>query len=239
VSVAETTGVAVCQWGTIADWTVAAATFLAVLVALFQDVFRAWVFGPRLNIEVETAPPDCVAVPFHDSRGFLVANSYYVRFRVRNDGRSGAEGVEVYAKEVQRLQSNGQWQRLTTFPTMNLIWADVGGVPMGLIGPGTAKHCNLGRVVDPAKRRAEDYNSKLNLPDDVVSFLFELAVKPNHQGHIIGPGVYRVLLEVSARNATTINRVLTLAIEGPWYPDEATMLKEGLRVQLLRPGGGV
>jgi hypothetical protein len=76
------------NWGTVADWVVAVGTLVLAVVAVFQDSIRAWFYRPRFDVTVKTAPPDCVAVPFTNQAGTVVAHSVYLRVWVENVGNA-------------------------------------------------------------------------------------------------------------------------------------------------------
>jgi len=45
-------------------------------------------------------------------------------------------------------------------------------------------------------------------------------VAPNHHGHIIPPGTYRLDVLVPAENATPKHKIVEIVIAGPWYPPQ-------------------
>jgi hypothetical protein len=214
-------------WGTYADWAVATATLLLAIVAAFQDWLRARWNRPRLAVSARTKPPDCVAVPFTNQHGDLVAQCYYLRLRIQNDSRNQANNVEVYAERLQRRHGHA-WVDVQFFPPMNLRWANAGGAIRLVSIPGrTSRHCDLGHITDPTRRaHLLEENPNLGLHPDQVSFAFDLTVAPNHKGHIIGPGVYRLDVTVTADLAVPLKRVVEIRIGGPWYEDEALMFTE-------------
>ena len=218
------------HWGTIADWVVAATTIILAAVAVFQDWIRSVVFAPRLGITLRTAPPDCVWVPFGSG-----ADTLHVRFYVENTGYQAATDVEVYAKELRRLGSDGRWQRVDAFPPMNLIWADVGGMHVANMAPETGRHCDLGHIMDPAFRHMvpEEFNPSLNLTRDQTSFTFALAAKPNHMGYIVPPATYCLDVLVAARNARTLRETLSIVVDGRWFTTQQQMLASGIHVEVV------
>jgi len=155
---------------------------------------------------------------------------------VENAGYQAAVDVEVYAKGLRRLESDGKWQRVETFPPMNLVWADVGGLHVASMAPQTGRHCDLGHIMDPANRQyaAKELNPKLNLTAAQTSFTFALAVQPNHKGDIIPPGTYRLDVVVAARNARTLLATLGVAVDGRWFKTDTEMLADGIYVYVVR-----
>ena len=55
-------------------------------------------------------------------------------------------------------------------------------------------------------------------------------VAPNHKGHIVGPGEYQLDIRIAAENALPINQTVAISLRGTWYPDETTMLRDGVGV---------
>jgi hypothetical protein len=86
---------------------------------------------------------------------------------------------------------------------MNLVWANHPGLMyFPIIGPrGSQRPCDVGHIIDPADRLdfPEENNTQLGLRPDQVSLAFDVIARPNHQGHIVGPGLYRLDIEVAAR----------------------------------------
>lgn len=97
------------------------------------------------------------------------------------------------------------------------------------------KHCNVGHIVDPARRHLLPYEDspRLDLADQVTSLAFDVTVAPNHKGHIIGPGEYQLDILVAAENARPIKRTVSISLRGTWYADETRMLHDGVGVTVL------
>jgi hypothetical protein len=149
------------------------AVLLALGIALFQDDYRKWRRHPDLHVTVSPSPPDCVLIPFWRNvesdiqigRSFGVGaqaimqlvegNSYYFRIKVQNTGKETARNVEVYAKEL-KVFKDGDWKIVPEFPPMNLIWSNPTPqttLYLPYLEPTTAKHCDIGYIVDPAIRK--------------------------------------------------------------------------------------
>jgi hypothetical protein len=222
--------------GNLAEWAVAIATILLAAVAVFQDWIRSWIFAPALRPSIVTAPPDCVWVPIIDPYGGI-ANTVHARVLISNHGRATALNVEVYARELRRLNQAGTWDRVLTFPPMNLTWADVGGPQVSSIAPMTAKHCDLGHIFDPARRPwlEQEKNPNLVLQPDQTTFSVATVALPNHRGNIIPPGTYRLDVVIAAENATARHATISIDFNGVWYGNEAAMLQNGLHLEILNP----
>lgn len=215
--------------GAVADWVVAFGTLVLALVAVFQDTVRGWFYRPTFQISTKTGPPDCVAGPVNLLDGSFVADSVYLRVWVENVGNATARNVEVYAKELRRRRADTNWERVSAFPPMNLRWANLGTIYFPSIAPEMGKHCDVGHVVDPARRHLlKEDAPRLDLTNQQSSLAFDLMVAPNHRGHIVGPGEYQLDILVAAENVRPKKAKVVINLRGPWYPDEATMLRDGV-----------
>lgn len=218
--------------GSWAEWVGGIGALLVVLLALFGDEFRRWIFGPKLDISVSTEPPDCVRVPVvAGPRGVNVIDTIYVRIRVRNDGHSLAREVQVFAESLMEFAPGQDWQPVRMFPSMNLTWSDLpreADVKLRMffpgLGPTMSKHCDLGRIAFHRDRPlVGDHRQGLDVNSN--AFAFETIVKPNHQGHIVGPGRYQVRLLLAADNARPAVRTIEVVVRPGWNPDDpAAML---------------
>ncbi|MBI3615927.1 MAG: hypothetical protein HY211_05350 [Candidatus Omnitrophica bacterium] len=221
-------------WGTVADWFVVLGTLILAATAVFQETIRGWFYHPRFQVSIKTEPPDCVAVPVTLTDGTFVADSVYLRLWVENIGNATAKNAEVYAKELRRKRADDTWERIDVFPPMNLKWANIGIIYFPNIPPGMGKHCDVGHIVDPARRdRLRENAPRLALINQQTSLAFDLMVAPNHRGHIIGPGEYQLDILVAAENARPIKETIAIDLPGAWYADEAIMLRDGVGVTIV------
>jgi hypothetical protein len=221
-------------WGTVADWFVAGGTLILAAVAVFQETIRGWFYCPEFHVSIKGEPPDCVSVPFSRPDGTFVADSIYLRLWVENVRNATAKNAEVYAKELRRQRLDRTWERVGTFPPMNLKWANLlGAIYFPRIAPEMGKHCDVGHIVDPARRHllGEDA-ARLGLTTQQTSLAFDLMVAPNHRGHIIGPGEYQLDILVAAENVRPLKRTVTISLQGTWDADETTMLRDGVGVSV-------
>jgi hypothetical protein len=222
------------HWGTVADWLVAMGTLVLAVVAIFQDTIRGWVYHPAFRLSTKTEPPDCDAVPFTAQDGTFLAHTVHLRLWVENVGNATAMNAEVYAKELRRQRADGTWERLGAFLPMNLGWSHVGGIYFSRIAPEMGKHCDIGHVTDPAGRHSVGEDAPaLGLTDQQCSMVFNLIVRPNHKGHIVGPGKYRLDILVAADNVRPIKKTIAISLQGPWDANETIMLRDHVGVAVL------
>jgi hypothetical protein len=214
------------------------------IVAIWQDRIRAWLKRPKLAVFANTAPPDCDLTHFNAEYGHqivMIARCYYFRLRIQNNGERLAEKVEVYVERVEKRQVDNTFCIVGNFPPMNLRWAHVGGATRDL-GPGMEKFCDFGYIVDPkALREHPEYFAlevkRRDLEDqNAVVFTTDLEVKPNHGGHVIGPGTYRFFLAVGAANVKPTRRCLEMFFSGSWF-DESRMYSDGIRFRFTDESG--
>ena len=220
------------------DWLLKALTALgtagAVLVALFRDTILRWWRQPVLKITAEVRSPDCVKIPFErkDSitgRVIAKADAYYLRVSVQNDGKEAARSVEVYARSL-RAYRNGAWAEVRQFPPMNLIWSNLGRMYLPILAPNeTRRYCDIAHIIKPSERVSfdgtEDAPKELKgLDPSRVLLSFDLVARPNHRGHIVGPGIYKLQIEIGAENAKSVRTTLEIFVHGEWDENEDEML---------------
>jgi hypothetical protein len=222
------------SWSTLADWLMVFGTLVLAAVALFQDAIRGWFYCPRFRVSAKTEPPDCVAVALTRPDSTFVADSIYLGLWVENVGNATARNAEVYANALQRERADGSWEGVAAFPPMNLKWAHLNSLYFPSIAPKMGKHCNIGHIVDPARRHLlPEEVPRLNLTDQQTTLAFEVVVIPNHKGHIVGPGKYRLEVLIAAENARPVCKTIEISLQGAWYPDQAQMLRDGVGMRIM------
>ncbi len=142
-----------------AQWAAAAATTVAVLVALFKDEFWRRVRRPVLTLRILSESPDCIITPMRRiADGEVVGRALWLRLWIENTGGLRAEKVQVYLSEVCRRQANLTYAPIDGFTPMNLRWSNTDfGRPeiyADGISPKMGKHCDLGRILGPIEGAA-------------------------------------------------------------------------------------
>jgi hypothetical protein len=108
----------------------ALATFLAVLVALFREsIFLRW-RRPKPSVAIKPEPPDSHKTEMRFEDGTTVP-CYMFRLWVANSGKTAAERVQVFARQLLRRHANGDFRSETRFLPMNLLWSHGVGVTLG------------------------------------------------------------------------------------------------------------
>jgi len=221
----------------LAAWVGAAATLLAVVIALFkEEIVRLW-RRPKLTARVLLAAPDChltEIVYTVYAPAFTVKSSpcYYFRIWIENEGRQRATQVQVFASKLERRQADGSYRQVAGFLPMNLRWAHgqtkEGGPEIFAdgISPKMGKHCDLGHIVDPKDRK--DLGQDLQgVPPNQTVLGLDLEVQPNTLSHLLQPGVYHLTVRIAASNANPVTKVIELNHTGDWFPGEQRMFSDG------------
>ena len=141
-------------------------------------------------------------------------------------------------ERVERQQIDGTYKSLDNFPPLNLKWSHVGGSKLDL-SPEFEKFCDLGFIVDPEALRELPLEfeiecrrqTELGGGTEMPVFTFDLEVKPNHGGHIVGKGTYRVHLAIGAANVSVTRACLEMYFPGKWLEPDVQMYSQGLRLR--------
>ncbi len=124
------------RWWTSPDWWVAIGTIGAVIYAIYREGFWAWWHRPKLSLSIKMGRPDCVKTTLTDQKtGKKVADAYFFRMLVKNDGETRAKNAEVYAEKLERRDDGQGFKTVDEFPPMDFKWSHVGR-PLQSISPG-------------------------------------------------------------------------------------------------------
>ncbi|MBI2849216.1 MAG: hypothetical protein HYX88_03700 [Chloroflexi bacterium] len=218
-------------------------TAALAVVAVFQHQIRGWLTRPDLTLSITVSPPDChktllfwqQAVGTLVSLDTRVAEAYYFRLRIGNEGKTSARNVEVFGESLKLSRLDGTLETVDRFLPMNFLWANTKEVYFPSIAPKMWKHCDLGHIVDPKERREMPGEDDPNLPLQPGQSVFslELMVKPHTLSHLIPPGSYQLTVVAAAANADPVRKVIELGIPGTWHEDEADMLARGIGLRVL------
>lgn len=233
------------ELGNLAQWVGAAATLLAVLVALFKTEIVSWWRRPILDVSVHLEPPYCHSTTLHyqvqrTALTFVQAQCYYFRLWVANRGKTRAERVQVFAAKLYRKIADGSFKEDRHFLPMNLRWAhghsrEPGGGPEIYaegISPQMGKHCDLGHIADP-QNRAELSEDLDGVSKASTIFALDLEVNPNTKSNLLAFGTYRLELQVAAANSAPVQRVVEITVTGQWFADERKMFQDGVGLRVV------
>lgn len=234
------------ELGNLAQWVAAAATLLAVLVALFKTEIVSWWRRPILDVSIFLEPPYCHSTTLHytvqrTALTYAQAQCYYFRLWVQNHGKTRAERVQVHAAKLFRKVADGSFREDKHFLPMNLRWAhghsrEPGGGPEIYaegISPRMGKHCDLGHVTDP-QSRAELGEALDGVPQGNTIFALDLEVNPNTKSNLLAPGTYRLELQVAAANSAPMQKVVEITVTGQWFADERKMFQDGIGLRVIQ-----
>jgi len=219
----------------------AIGTILAVVVALGLALFREirdLIKRPSLTLlPIAPGSPDCVKIPTVRREGgdvVATADVYYLRMRVKNQGKSRATEVEVFASRLLKRQADGRFREVESFLPMNLRWAHRGSVLPG-ISPDMYRHCAIAAIFDPEKRSEFPPQNKQwpSVPQDNTILSLSTETRTNDRGYLQPPGTYQLELELVAANAEPESKTLEITLTGAWYNDEHEMFSEGVGIRLL------
>ncbi len=87
---------------TTAQWLVGVGTLALAGITFYVSVGKPWRLRPRLAIEFEQDNPFCRTVLAYSEDDGSLSNTYWLRLRVRNQGRTPAKGCIVKLVEVKR-----------------------------------------------------------------------------------------------------------------------------------------
>jgi hypothetical protein len=231
--------------GETAAWATAIGTLALAFVAVFQDWIRNCLTRPKLKLEIQPSPPDCMRTTFRQTvtiydptsrrpsyESNLEIPCYYFRLCITNTGNCEAREVEIFAKSAKRHHEiKGEFEDVDRFVPMNLLWSNVRKPFLTNLSPQIPKHCDLAHVVRPDKKYAVRHELP-GVPNEQCVLALDLEVEPNTKGHLLGPGFYRLSLVLAAANARPREYLLDIRIAGTWCEDEPRMFGEGIRVRL-------
>ncbi|MFZ2226551.1 MAG: hypothetical protein WA064_03780 [Candidatus Moraniibacteriota bacterium] len=191
----------------------ATITFLAVLVALFQEKIKDWFNLAHLDLDINMNPPDCHQIDLTDQNGVFISKCIYLRIRVVNTKGKAAKNVEIIASNLWEYNNN-RYEIVKTFLPMNLKWSHLGRVKE-IIPPKSFRFCDLGPI-RPFQRGVILKLATIVQPNPVSG-----GVLPN----VIEAGKYKLELLISGDN--TKPKVYTWTVEflDQWSNDETTMLE--------------
>jgi hypothetical protein len=210
----------------------AALTFVLAFVAIFPDRVKRCVFPPDFQVTTITRPPCCVAVKE------VEIDSVYLRILVHNKGPGPAIEPEVYAEGLQRKNTDSSWSTVDQFPPMNLVWSNTDNdIYLKRLSPNQGRYCDVASTYEPVgferTRPAVKHVTK-----GKTSLTFRLRIHPNHNGHIVGPGQYKLRISVAAENCEPQLWDVFIDLKGDWVQDAEVMLKDHVGIwveEISRP----
>jgi len=203
----------------------AIVTFLALLVALFQERIRKFWNRSILDMEISLAPPDCHQISLFNKNGEDFP-SIYIRIKVIHKKGAAGENVEIMPINVFKINKDNKKERLEYFLPISLVWShfqprkNTIRIPVGLF-----RHCDFGHFV-----QAPNNNQAILILDTMVQ---PNPVAEGEIPNIIRPGKYQFELLLSGDNVKPIKKKWKLEFN-EWSDDESIMLNENIKIEEIQ-----
>ncbi|MBM3208709.1 hypothetical protein FJZ40_00235 [Candidatus Shapirobacteria bacterium] len=205
--------------------TLAISTFIAVIVALFQEKIKKHWNKATLDLRIDLNPPDCHQISLIDLRtGKFVGQSIYIRIKVIHRKGGAGENVEIMPINFFRIKGDGKLEKLKHFLPISLAWShfqprtNLSRIPVNLF-----RHCDFGHFVKDLK----DNNKAVLILDTMVQ---PNPVAESEVPNIIKPGKYQFELLLSGDNVKPIKKEWKLEFD-KWSEDEKEMLTKNISIE--------
>lgn len=207
----------------------AAATSLAVLVALFRESLFLWWREPALDVQCRMRSPDCNRMDVNIAEQSFPA--YYLRLWVKNTGRTTAIRVQLFVAEVYLKEADGVFREVKRFLPMNLRWSHGDKIFSDGIAPGMGQHCEFGNITPV--NFPSCFPRPPGLPPNKTRLELETEAKNVQATSSLGPGEYKLRLKLAASNTRPKDVWLAINFLGDWYDSEDQMFSTGIGVRTL------
>jgi len=204
----------------------AAITFFAVFVALFQERIRKWWNRSVLDMEISLAPPDCHQIAMSDKYGKIIEKTIYLRIKVIHKRGAAGENVEIMPIKFWSIDDNNNLSIVKHFLPINLVWShfqprtNITRIPVGLF-----RHCDFGHLIC----RGREQEAVL-----VVDTLTQPNPVANEEiPNVIRPGKYKFELLLSGDNVRAVRKTWEIKFK-KWSEDENEMLNENIELKLIK-----
>lgn len=205
-------------WMAIGTIFLGIVTFLAVLVALFQEKIKKYFTQARLKMEILLKRPHSHQIDLTDpvNRKFF-SKSIYIRILISHLRGSSAQDVEIMIVNFWEIKSDGSKVVKKSFLPMNLVWSHFQPRRTNLrIPKGLFRHCDLGKI-QPIDRESTLVLDTMVQPNPVAG-----GEIPN----VIKPGKYEFELWLSGLNTKIIKKRWHLEFDKQWTDNEDKMLRD-------------
>ena len=198
-------------------------TFLALLVALFQERIRKFWNKATLDMEINLIPPDSHQIALSNQQGQIIGQTIYIRIKVLHKKGSAGENVEIMPIKFWRIEDS-KLSALKYFLPISLVWShfqprvNVIRIPVNLF-----RHCDFGHI--------------LKIQNEAVLVL-DTMVQPNPVAdgeipNVIKPGKYQFELLLSGDNVKSLRRRWKIEF-GTWNDDESEMLTKNIKIEKIK-----
>ena len=211
------------SWASIGS---AVVTFLALVVALFQERIRKYWNRAILDMEINLTPPDSHQISLSNQIGDFVEQTIYVRIKVIHKKGAAGENVEIMPTNFWRVDKNNNLSVLKYFLPISLVWShfqprtNTIRVPENLF-----RHCDLCHFL------------KSKSGDKSILFL-DTMVQPNPVAdgeipNVLHSGKYQFELMLSGDNVKVLRKKWEIEFEN-WSEDENEMLKSNIKISEVK-----
>ncbi|HBD05109.1 TPA: hypothetical protein DCZ32_01475 [Candidatus Uhrbacteria bacterium] len=201
----------------------AVVTFLALLVALFQERIRKYWNRATLDMEINLTPPDSHQIALSNRNGEIVRQTIYVRVKVIHKKGSAGENVEIMPINFLRVDENNNLSVLKYFLPISLVWShfqprtNTIRVPANLF-----RHCDFGHFI-----KSQNGNKSILLLDTIVQ---SNPVADGEIPNVIKSGKYQFELLLSGDNVKTLRKKWEIEFEN-WSDNESEMLNNNIKIR--------
>jgi hypothetical protein len=226
----------------LAQWVGAAATFAAVVVALFKDPILTWMRRPRLVVTCTKDIPCTVKTPITAWQGQKAGGGkwngegYFVRIIVRNTGRTRAEKVQVSALSLAKQGADHGFADIQTALPFNMKWSNSPPNAAVTVLDGISREmsafCDVIALCEPDNPYQRRPKGTPPYPEPVTVGQLQMEFDPAEEWHLLAPGTYRLTLRVGAANVEPIDEIIEFTHDGKWTEDDVTMRRDHLGVSL-------
>lgn len=203
-------------------------TFLAVLVALFQEKIKALFSGSSVRVEIVPEKPDCHIIQMTDQSGNRSHDAFYIRIRVTQEEgfwqRPSAENVEVMINRVWWINEKGAKELSENFLPMPLVWSHFSPRRTSIkIPKGSFRHCDLGYIMIPPIKGA-DINPMMFLDTMVKPNLVEYEDYP----YVLPMGKHEIELIITGDNIRQQTKKWVIDFTDTWKSEK--FIRENLTI---------
>lgn len=216
-----------------------ATLFTLIHLVVVKDTASKFRNRPITSIKFTFGEPDCHLTTAHIGVVNLSVPTYYVRFVIKNKGKTAIKKTEAFAEKVE----TGRAVRSDFLP-LNLIWAlteTQKNRGMVSISPGAFKTVDLIKILEPGQASA--ISSALGRSNQsVLSSRFSnlsggigicSVIEPNTLSDVLPAGNHTLLVSICASNTQPLYAKFSIRYDGGWSNNINTMFSRHLEVRLL------
>jgi hypothetical protein len=198
----------------------------------FYDKIKKFLNRPILKVDINFHPPECHKTIAKS--GGKIANAYWFRLFIKNEGKSTAKNLEVFIEKVEK-KIGEKWQIYPAFLPSNLLWTHINFPLLPNLLPDTKKNVDFGSILDPKVRYSNPEESNPLLENNMTGILFNvtISVYAFARYNIINPGDYLFYIIVGASNCKSKRETFQVTFFKDWHDDESKMLNETIKISKI------